>query len=453
MRGIINIIKQKFRTSDEKSLKLRNNIIITFLFKGGSLLVNLALVPITIHYVNPTEYGIWLTLSSIIAWFGVSDIGFGHGLRNRFAEAVAVGDKRLARSYVSTTYVAFTILMIVMWCAFFIVNNFLDWSAILNASDSSKTELAKVVLIVYTFFSAQLILRLLGIVLTANQEPGKASGFDFISNIFLLVSILILIHLNTDGALKTLAVLSGIYQVGVLVLASFWFYTHELKEYRPSIKYFEKKQIRSLMGLGIKFFIIQVSMIFVFQSTNIIITQLTNPEQVSIYNTAYKYFTIPMTIALIIVTPLWSAFTDAYTKGEFDWMKRTYKKVNFLTLLVTLMLIVIFIISPCAYKIWLKDALDIPISVSFFMMLNIIAATFFSVRVILINGIGKIKLQLVLYIIFSILFIPLAIWLGKFYNLSGIIVANIFINIIFSIFTHIQCKKLINKKASGIWNE
>jgi hypothetical protein len=32
-----------------------------------SILVSLQVVPLTIGYVNPTKYGIWLTLSSIIA--------------------------------------------------------------------------------------------------------------------------------------------------------------------------------------------------------------------------------------------------------------------------------------------------------------------------------------------------------------------------------------------------
>ena len=47
------------------------------------------LVPLTIHYINPTRYGIWLTVSSIIGWVSFFDIGFGNGLRNKFAEALA----------------------------------------------------------------------------------------------------------------------------------------------------------------------------------------------------------------------------------------------------------------------------------------------------------------------------------------------------------------------------
>ena len=54
--------------------------------------IGLVLVPLTINYLNPTKYGIWITLSSVIGWFSFFDIGLGNGLRNRFAEAIANND-------------------------------------------------------------------------------------------------------------------------------------------------------------------------------------------------------------------------------------------------------------------------------------------------------------------------------------------------------------------------
>ena len=63
-----------------------------------SVLINFLLVPLTLNYLNPTRYGIWLTLTSVINWVNVLDIGLGTGLRNKFAEALATNDDGLARS-------------------------------------------------------------------------------------------------------------------------------------------------------------------------------------------------------------------------------------------------------------------------------------------------------------------------------------------------------------------
>ena len=76
-------ISDFFTKGHSRTLLAKKNIAASFVVKGLSVMINLALVPLTINYVNPSQYGIWLTLSSIIAWFSFFDVGFGNGLRNR----------------------------------------------------------------------------------------------------------------------------------------------------------------------------------------------------------------------------------------------------------------------------------------------------------------------------------------------------------------------------------
>ena len=72
---------------------------------------NLFLVPLTINYINPLQYGIWITISSIITWMSFFDIGLGNGLRNKLAQCLAINDfetskhisLRVARSFIQTT--------------------------------------------------------------------------------------------------------------------------------------------------------------------------------------------------------------------------------------------------------------------------------------------------------------------------------------------------------------
>ena len=130
----MNIFKKYISTfftkGHSRTLLAKKNIAASFVVKGLSVLINLALVPLTINYVNPSQYGIWLTLSSIIAWFSFFDVGFGHGLRNKFAEAKALGEFEKARSYVSTTYAVLFLLFFTVWCIFYVCNFFIDWTKI-----------------------------------------------------------------------------------------------------------------------------------------------------------------------------------------------------------------------------------------------------------------------------------------------------------------------------------
>ena len=344
-------------------------------------------------------------------------------------------------------------IMILLWLLFFISSFFLDWSFILNTDPSTKDSLTKVVLILFTFFALQFVFKLVGTILIANQEPGKASGFDFIANIFILISIYLMIKLNIVGSLEILAIITGSFQLLVYIIATFWFYSGKLKPYKPSIKYFKLSYIRSLMGLGLKFFIIQISMIFILQSTNIIISHVLDPEQVTIYNIAYRYFTIPMTVALIVMAPFWSAFTDAYAKKDYAWMKKVFKQLLIFTSLILVLLFLFFVISDFAYEVWIKNEVLIPKYISFVMMLNIMAMTISSVFISIINGTGKLKIQFLSNIILSFLYIPLAVFLGLRFSLLGIVSANFIISIIYAILVPFQCYLIVNDKAKGYWNK
>jgi O-antigen/teichoic acid export membrane protein len=109
---------------NDRSVNALKNILASLLIRGCSISISLGLVPLTIHYVNPTGYGVWITLSSIIGWFSFFDIGFGHGLRNKFAEALATGQNELARIYVSTTYAILIIISIIILTLFIAINPF-----------------------------------------------------------------------------------------------------------------------------------------------------------------------------------------------------------------------------------------------------------------------------------------------------------------------------------------
>src|ERR1039457_877950 len=142
---IFDKIETFFSTGHERSVKAKKNIIGLVISKGLSIFISLLLVRLTINYVNPTNYGIWITLSSIIAWMSFFDIGFGNGLRNKFAEARATGNEIKARNYISTTYAILSIIFSVVWIIFFFIHFFVDWSyillIILHRSEEHTSEL------------------------------------------------------------------------------------------------------------------------------------------------------------------------------------------------------------------------------------------------------------------------------------------------------------------------
>ncbi|MBL4668458.1 MAG: polysaccharide biosynthesis protein, partial [Flavobacteriales bacterium] len=179
---MIKKLFNKFFSGHDRSVKAKKNILGSFLLKGTSILISLILVPLTIDYLNPTKYGIWITLTSVIAWFSFFDIGLGNGLRNKFATAKAEGKEELARTYISTTYAIISIISVALFVLFLGVNQFLDWGKILNTTNDI-VELEKLVFIVFSVFCLQFIIKLINVVFVADQRPAISSGINTLGNL------------------------------------------------------------------------------------------------------------------------------------------------------------------------------------------------------------------------------------------------------------------------------
>ncbi len=320
--------KNRINQGHHRTVKAKKNIFTAFIFKGLSIAISLVLVPLTINYVNPTQYGIWLTLSSIIAWFGFFDIGFGHGLRNKLTEAIANKKYKLSRIYISTTYAVLSLIIGVFLLFFVVLNPFLNWSAILNADTSMATELGILALIVFTFFCLQFVLQLIVTVLTADQQPGFGSVFNFLANTISLAVIFILTK-TTSGNLLYLGLALGISPVLVLAVFSIWLYSHSYRQFAPSLKLVRFSMVGNILNLGVKFFMLQIAGLLLYETTNIIIAQLFGPSKVTTYNIAFKYFSIIPMVFITIMLPFWSAFTKAWMEKDIIWIKSTIKKLQF----------------------------------------------------------------------------------------------------------------------------
>ena len=437
----------------ERSVKAKRNILASFIFKGGSILCNFALIPLTLHYLNPTQYGIWITLTSIVSWFSFFDIGLGNGLKNKLAEAFAKNDKGLAAKYISTTYALILGVSLVLFTIFIVINPLINWAYILNASKDLNNELSKLALIVFGFFCLKFVLQLINIVLTADQLPAINSLNNFMTNLVSLLAIYLLTIL-TKGSLLLLGLIICFSPVIVLTVVSLIFFTSKYKEYKPRLGNIDLSKIKELSSLGIQFFIIQISVMILFTTDNIIITQLYGPAEVTPYYIAYKYFGVILLLFSIINLPFWSAYTEAYQKNDIEWVKNITTKMKIIWIILSLFGLLLLIISNIVYKIWIGGEINIPILLSIFMFIYVIESNWGNIYVSFINGVGKIKLQMIFSIVTGIINIPLSIFFAKFIGLgvSGIILATIICSLYGPIIGQIQFKMIIDNKARGIWN-
>lgn len=436
-------------TSSERTNLAIKNIGLSILLKGGSILISFLLVPMTLGYLNTYEYGIWLTLNSVLSWVYLIDIGLGNGLRNKLTESLAKNDYTLGKIYVSTTFFFMTLIVLSFYALFLLSGFLLDWYAILNVDSSKVTNLNLLVNIVFAFVCIGFLFRMIGNIYMAYQLPAANDLLNLIGNLCSLLIIFILTK-TTAGSLKDVAVTFSAVPASVYLLA-FPVTFKIFPKIAPALKYVKRRYFGSLISLGLKFFILQISGILIFTTSNLIISQIFGPEEVTPYNLAFKYMSILTIGFTILLTPFWSAVTDAVTKGEYDWVRKTVKFLNRIWLLSVIVCVIMVVLSDWIYKIWLSDSVHIPMILTITCAIYTCVNNWNNIYSYIIAGTGKLYIQLLLASFQGLIYIPGAILLSKVLGVAGIPIALICTLLLSSILPPIQCYRIINKKAYGIW--
>lgn len=443
-------LKNKFVNSSERTRELIRNIGLSLTTKCATVFSSLLLVPITISYVNPTQYGIWLTLSSIITWVNFFDLGLSNGFRNRFAEAKAKEDFLLARQLLSTTYFIIGLIVMLVCILALIVNAYVNWAEFLKVSVDFQVELHKIFAFVLIFTGINMVANIFSTLLMADQKSGYASIISAIGQYLSLLVIFILTYIS-DGDLLNLALCySGIPCV-VMIISSIVMYGSHYKKYRPSLRLIRPQLIQDILKLGFRFFIIYLCMIAIFQIINVVIAREIGAMGVTQYNIANRYFNIIFMLLNIIVAPFWSAFTDAYAKKDFLWMRLMFFRVQKCWMFSIGIGLVMLLLSSLFYKMWIGDSVKMPIEISVAMFVFVICQSLGSIFMTMINGLGTIRIQMITYILFALMAWPLFTILAHKFGLVGIIAIPSIVCLVQGILGWIQLGKIVEQKAKGVW--
>lgn len=392
-------------------------------FKGLGVACSFLAIPLMIHYLGQEQFGVWSTLLSVMTWITFFDLGLGNGLRNKLAESLAKDQTEEARSYISSAYsliglISLTVFVILALAAFVV-----PWQKVFNTQILGAKTLSYAVLITGFFIALNFWVSLINSVLNAVQKTSVVVMGQFLIGALSLVFVYVLTK-TTDASLLYLAAAYGVSMVGANVILSGWFYKGNLS-LLPKLS-LDFSHVRPLLNLGVQFFVIQISVLVIFTTNKILITQLFGPEFVTPYDVVFKFFGVITIGYAMLITPLWSSYTDAYHRGDYAWIKQVMRKQLWLFGLIVLVVTVFVLIAKPVIKIWIGSELVVPAPIVLSMGLFILISTWNNIFAFFLNGIGKIRLQLYSAVLAMIINIPIAIFLTKYmgFGVEGVVLAT-----------------------------
>lgn len=436
-------IRNWLNMGGDRGRRLKINVVTAFALKGMSILMSLFIVPLTLSYLTQYEYGVWLTLNSILLWINYFDVGLGNGLRNKLTEAIAENDLEKGCSYVSTTFFLLGLIVAVVIILFSVINHFLDWNAILNTTERPIENINSIVFIVFVFCCFSFMMKIIGTIYVANQQPMVNDAIGFAGQLFSLLFIYLLVKFTQSNLMYIAICYSG---VPVLVYLLFYPYTFKFK-YKylsPSFKMINLEYTKALGGMGIQFFILQIACLILYSTSNLIITQWFGAEEVTPYNIAYRYMSIATMAFSIIVNPLWSAITDAFVRKEFLWIKKSVSTMTKIWGLFILLLLFLILVSQFVFKIWLGGEVHISYSLLWILAIFVGVDLWNKIYSSFSCGVGHLKVQISSAIVEAVLFLPLAFVLSKILGVNGVVLALGIVSFIPAIVLFVDYKRTLD---------
>lgn len=429
----------------QRSKAVKKNIIYSILLKFFSIGISFALLPLTVHYLTEVEYGVWMTLFTVMNWVNFLDMGLGLGLRNKLAEAVSKNDFYEIRTYLSTGVFAMIGMGSILLIIFFIGVHLVNMQSIFNTQEISEQDLYISTLFTGIFVILAFVLSIINQIYYAYQKAAVTGGIQIVYNLIML-GIVYYLTLQSTHKLFYFVMSFGISTIlskGIFIII--FFCRH--KNVFPSNKFVTFNKIKEISSLGIQFFIVQICCIIGFSSNNLIITQLMGPQYVQTFDIIFKVFYIIIMFYSLIMSPLWSAYTDAYVKKDFVWIKKTLKKINILGLLFIIIVICTGLFVDKIIYFWMDLKLEYP---KMFITLVIIYVSLYIWNqnyMYLLNGINKLKIQMITWIFGASIIIPLSIYFIDFcgLGLNGVVLSLIASFSLSSIVLPIQVYKILKE--------
>src|SRR6267378_889477 len=158
--------------------------------RGLNLFVGFISVPLAVGYLGRERYGVWITISSLLAFLSFTDFGLGSSLLNALADAHGRDDRRQAQRYVASAFWLLAVMAIVLWVPFAGASHWIA-AQLFSTKGSSPllSEAAPAVFIAITIFFLNFPLTLFAQVLSAHQQNAIVNICAMITSIGNLIAI------------------------------------------------------------------------------------------------------------------------------------------------------------------------------------------------------------------------------------------------------------------------
>ena len=290
------------------------------------IFTGLAWIRLSLSYLGEERYGLWIAVTSLLAWANLADMGLARGMQNHLSQANGQDDRVLAARYVSTGIVALGSVALILGLLAAPVVLLFPWATFLNVRDPALVpETRQAIVAALACFLLGFPFSIVPTIYAAYQRGYIASVFNILGSLVSLCTLIVVTRIHVS--LPWLIAATG----GVAILMTLVNFGYSLKEMPwllPRLHLVSWKTMRELAGTSGALFVFQIGALLINETACMIIARRLGLPQVTEWSIFLRVQMLPGIFIQMIDAPLIPAFREAYVRGERDWIKTAFWRVT-----------------------------------------------------------------------------------------------------------------------------
>ena len=389
------------------------------------ILISLISVPLSIGYLGPERFGVWVLIGSLLAWARMADLGIGNGLTNSLASAFGAERSDLARTHVSTAFAVLSAIALTLGAAVLFAWPWLDWPHLFGVHSAlARAEVGPAIAVAVVIFLLGFPLSIIGATYMAVQDGKIANYWGMAGNV---ASFLALVAVTrTEGGLIWLVIAVSGTNLAVNAISGLWLFTRRRPEMAPRLGSVRRESAKGLLHIGGQFFLIQIMALIVFETDNLVIAHYLGADSVPPYSLTYTLFGFTSIIQAILFKYVWVAYAEAIARRDIDWVRRIFAINLASSLGFTLATVVplVFIARPFI-TVWAGAEMAPPGELLLWMAAWSMINAFCSPTACLLAAASRMSAQVVYSAAAAILNLALSVYLVQHWGIVGVIAATV----------------------------
>lgn len=413
IRSILRVVRLRpFDTETEagRSAERYRRAVLT---SASSLLARIATVgvalisvPLTVHHLGQERYGMWLTISSLIGFATVADLGVTQGLQTAIARTSGSDDRDAAREYVSTAAavlaVTCTIGAVLLGLAYLVV----PWPSLFNVVD--PVAVAEAGPAACAFGVGWLINVALGLVTRTNDgyQDGLINNLWQIAGSGLSLAGVWLGVRHGAGLTALMLLFVGGPIVANLIngVVLFGWRRRWLVPRRSLVR---RARVGELVGTGFWFLVAGVAYTALGLASTLVIAQVLGSSDVPELGVPARVAALGTLGLALLAGPLWSAFAEAGARGDHAWVRRAMGRATALAMTLGVVFAIGFaLVGGPLVRWWVDEAVSPSRSMLLGLAVMTLALGVENTYAVFLGATGAVRFHAICWIVAVVLGLP-----------------------------------------------